>query len=87
MPLTPAPQSWIDEAKRLIRLRQPVKCWRCAVTVEATAILIPGRCTAPHASPDVCPLNAAAGDVQADAIAAEEAREARAAHGQFGVGA
>lgn len=89
MPQTPPPQQWMDEAIRLIRLRQPVRCWRCAVTVEAQLILNPGRCTAPHvkASDDVCPLNAAARDVLADKIAAEDAREARLANGQFGVGA
>lgn len=65
MPLTAPSHEWIAEAMRLIRLSQPVKCWRCAVTVEASVILVPGRCTPSLQAdtPDTCPLNVVARDL------------------------
>lgn len=59
MPLDPVPQSWIDEAAVALRAGRAVRCWRCAVTVDADKVLVPGRCTAPGRVPDPCPLNAA----------------------------
>lgn len=60
MPSTEPPLEWFAEAGCLYADGKPIKCWRCAVTVDADKITLSGRCTAPGTAPDPCPLNAVA---------------------------
>lgn len=54
MPQTSPSEAWMTAAIACITAGYAVQCWRCAITVQAEKVNLPGRCS------DVCPLNAAA---------------------------